>query len=255
MITIEKGFVLNRSNPLICPIKGNIPTNKYFRINAQQVTFTPAAVTTENIVSTHKDTFGNTLGTYETDIEPATIEIQFDWGPARAFAMALGASVDEFTQEAGAVVDEKITNINPEEFTVLEFGAIDVDTFTLSKGGADLEPGTDYILDASSGTIQAISDQLAEGELTASYDHMKIEGAEYHVGAETIFPVRMIFDSKNALDNTQDVEIVAWHVNLKPADSLSLLGSEPIAPTMTGELQLVAGKQSPITMRESKVIS
>lgn len=249
-LTIEKGFVLNRANVLVCAIRGNIPTHKYFRLNAQSITFTPANVTTANIISRRKDTYGNALATYETDVEPGSLEINFDFGAPRAFAMALGASVDDFTQSAGDITDGKVVNIQEQEWAVLQYGAIDVDTFLLEKDGVALTAGIDYLLDPHSGTLQALNDQLASGDITATYEYGAIKGTEYHVGAETLFPVRLIADAVNAVGR-EETTITAWHLNLKPSDSISLMGSEPIAPTIKGELQLVPGKASPLTVRVS----
>lgn len=245
MANAANAYIIQAARLLIGPVSGG--ENFYQKINCKSLEITPAQQTLTSLLSTDRDDYGQPLATYATDSTPPKIVLKFDMAPPEVFAMAFGAVVKEVNDAIGSVIDYAFA-FKKDMWHAFKHAHIEFGTFELKDDTKTYENAVDFILDAKTGTVLPVSDDiLASTSLKASYTYAGIKGYKLVFAGSGLSRVRIKFSGINTADD-MPVTGEIWEATFTPGDAINVHSKEPISPTLTGTLIKPEGKDSVFEM-------
>ena len=247
--TKPSSMTIQAADLYITRVVGGVPGSTHL-INGTDFTYTPATVEINEIKSTMKETYGQTLETYPGEVTPAELTLAFNFADPEIFALTFGATMDEVEVKEGSVVDGLFKTNKAGTYVNLGFDIIDESKDFEIKTDADtFVAGTDYSVDFYSGMVKILSEKLADAkDVKVSFSYLATKARVFRIGTELQAKVAIKFVGINAA-NGETVRCDIWDVTLTPTEAITFHGLEPINAVLKGKMATPRGKTEPFELR------
>lgn len=177
-----------------------------------------------------------------------SLSIQLQELPTAILARILRGEAANAAVSSGSVTDETYRVANATQ--PIQLPHVYVSTVVVSKGGATLVAGTDYAIDLRRGQVIPLPDGgiAANDELSVSYSYAAVNGTLIQGGATPLESFYITGDLEDRISG-EDGELTVYEARLGVDDDIDWLATEPLSPTLTGNLLVPAGAPAPYTFR------
>ncbi|MDC7806424.1 hypothetical protein PQS31_06245 [Luteimonas sp BLCC-B24] len=177
-----------------------------------------------------------------------SLSIQLQELPTAILARILRGQAADAAVSAGTVTDEAFTVASASHPIQLEH--VYVSSVVVTKGGTPLVAGTDYTADLRRGQVlpKAGGSIEAGDALSISYSYAAVNGTLIQGGATPLESFYISGDLEDRISG-EDGELTVYEARLGVEDDIDWLATEPLSPTLTGNLLVPAGAPAPYTFR------
>lgn len=243
----QMAFIIQAADVTIYPIVGGVESETGYLVNSTDLSVTPATAEIQELKSTMRKTYGQTLDTYSGEVNAAQISLSINRANPRIFAMAMGGTVEDIPAKKGNVTDEEFIPVVVGGTVSLQFDYVQAG-FALKDLADTFVAGTDYELYADDGKVVILSEKLSKAtDVTASYSYDIPAQVLMSLGTETSFSMRIEFNGLNASGGRR-VKGQIYRCTVTPTEALNLHGQEPVVATLTGKMITPAGKKAPFEL-------
>ncbi|MGL4675854.1 MAG: hypothetical protein ACRCXK_13445 [Wohlfahrtiimonas sp.] len=245
----QTAIIIQAADVTIYPIVGGVESKDGYLINSTDLSVTPATAEVQELKSTMRDNYGQTLDTYSGEVNAAQISLSFNRANPIIFAMAMGGTVEDIPANKGAVTDGEFIPSAVGSVVKLEFDYVESSTFKLKSDAETFVAGADFQLYPDDGKVVIISEKLAKAkDVKADYSYDIPAQVLMLLGSETSFSMRVEFNGLN-VSGDRRVKGQIYRCTVTPTEALNLHGQEPVTATLTGKMITPAGKKAPFELR------
>jgi len=215
--------------------------------NAVKFEINETAADEKERISRGLDSYGQALDSVVVP-KPATISIEIDEMQAANLAIALRGLITQTTVTAGTVTAEEVT-AGLDKFVPLANGDVSSVIVKDSTDTTTYVEGTDYVLNARLGWIEALS--------TGSISDTDVLHIDYSYGAKTYYKITgskeafiktaLVLDGQNQV-NGKNCKVTIYEARIRPQGAVDFLANDYVKLSLGGLLITPAGKTEPYTV-------
>ncbi len=215
--------------------------------NAIKFEINETAADEKERISRGLTTYGQALDSVVVP-KPATISIEIDEMEASNLAIALRGLITQASVTAGTATGEAIAAAL-DKFVPLINGIVSSVVVTDTGATNTYVEGTDYVINARLGWIEALSTgAITDGEsLLVDYSYgvrtfSKITGSQ-----EAYIKASLVLDGENQV-NGKNCKVTVYEARLRPQGAVDFLANDYVKLTLGGLLITPTGKAEPYTV-------
>ena len=177
-----------------------------------------------------------------------SLSIQLQELPTAILARILRGEAANAAVEAGTVTDEDFAVANATQ--PIQLPNVYVSQVVVKKGDVTLAAGTDYTVDLRRGQVlPKVGGAIESGDTVAiSFSYAAVNGTLIQGGATPLESFYITGDLEDRISG-EDGELTVYEARLGVDDDIDWLATEPLSPTLTGNLLVPAGAPAPYTFR------